>query len=169
MEISGTIWIGYHADGAWIKFEHGSDEYDALAFGCEQFGIVAVKRENGAGQYACDARAYPALDTSAYEAMRARPDGALLERRGLMVYANRARSAELRKRQWSPTALNALAFHSFALSMDKDGDALIRAALIKYEKEQARYRVSLIGPLNPRREWVYAYACARIDARHSSR
>lgn len=108
-----------------------------------------------------------ALDTSAYDAMRARPDGELFERRGLMVYANRARSAELRKRQWSPTALNALAFHSFALSMDKDGDALVRAGLIKYQKEQSR--AWCIFPLNPRDVWRYAYACARIDARHASR
>lgn len=87
--------------------------------------------------------------------------------RQVMIQANRARSAELRKRQWSPTALNALAFHSFALSMDKDGDALVRAALSRYENEQSRAWWRF--PLNARYVWWYAYARARIDARHASR
>lgn len=52
----GTIWIGYHADGAWVKFEHGADESKALAHGSNELGVVRVEREEGTAQESCTAQ-----------------------------------------------------------------------------------------------------------------
>lgn len=159
------------SDGSWINAELSSDRTLAVAEAKREFGQIGPDGDD-VKHVEPLAPDHPAsIRLSAAQVLAEGPSGytyalPATHARQVMIQANRARSAELRNRQWSPTALNALAFHSFALSMDKDGDALVRAALSRYENEQSR--AWCIFPLNPRDLWRYAYACARTAARRAS-
>jgi hypothetical protein len=51
--------------------------------------------------------------------------GGRADRRAALVQIQRVRAAYLRNRAWSENALDVRAFHAFALTCDKDGNALI--------------------------------------------
>jgi hypothetical protein len=84
------------------------------------------------------------------------------EKRETLITASRSRAASLRTRAWSEQALDHLAFHAFALTCDKDGNAtVLRAA----DELAAYLRDSPSDITNARDAFRSLYGIARDYAR----
>jgi predicted acyl esterase len=127
---------------------------ESVAAACEAFNAEQDEREH-----------------AAYVAMleRAARDSEFWQNRNAMIALNQARAAYLRSRQWSDKALETLAWHAFALAMDRDGDAVVRAAVKRYANwSMCRHSIAS-GLWTPRDAWHVAYAESRQRAYASRR
>ncbi|AEY69516.1 hypothetical protein AH2_0005 [Burkholderia phage vB_BceS_AH2] len=88
--------------------------------------------------------------------------------RAIVCAVNRSRSAELRARDWSDKARDVLAFHSFALCLDRDGDEKTRAALIIIPRYRRNYERHAL-PFDARAAWYGAYSDARYSIKRRAR